>query len=105
MRDETEISAIDEGVVRLRDLSGVASAVLAACLFLWQTTREGGWFDAIFGELSPPFLAGVLLWLLVSVFAIKNRQHRWVILSAPFALYPIFMAALLLGACIQGKCI
>jgi hypothetical protein len=90
---------------RLRDFLGHFSAILAVGIFLWQANLEDGWLEAAFGPPSTVFWLLIAAWLSVSILALRRRQHWWVVATAPFAIYPIFMAAILFGACVQGNCI
>jgi len=90
---------------KVKDYFGMASAVLAVGLFLWQATRPGRWLEATYGDLAPVFWTLIAIWFGVSVLAIRNRQHWWVILTAPFACYPVVMAVGLALACRSGNCI
>lgn len=103
MTDEPD--RLDDDRVRLRDSYGPVTATLAVSLFLWQATRPSGWLGAAFGQLSLLFWIGAALWLLCGIYALRERQHWWVIATAPFALYPVAMAAILFGACLRGNCI
>jgi hypothetical protein len=84
---------------------GHLSAILAVGIFLWQATLDGGWLRATFGGPSTFFWLLIGIWLTLSIMAMRRRQHWWVIFTAPFAIYPVFMAALLFAACTQGNCI
>lgn len=81
------------------------AATLAVALFLWTVSRRRGALEALFGELAPAFWIGVSLWMAASLLAVRSRQHWWVIATAPFPLYPIGMAALLVAACFGGDCL
>jgi len=94
-----------EAGAKTKDYFGMASAALAAGLFLWQASRQGGWLEATYGGLAPVFWALIAIWFGVSVLAIRNRQHWWVIPTAPFACYPVLMALGLALACRSGNCI
>jgi hypothetical protein len=90
---------------KVKDYFGMASAVLAVGLFLWQATRQGGWLEATYGGLASAFWALIAVWFGLTILAIRNRQHRWVIVTAPFACYPVVMALGLALACRSGNCI
>jgi hypothetical protein len=91
--------------LRVSQFYGHIAASLAIAISLWQATRDGGWLEAAFGGLATPFWIAVALWIAASWLAVRKRQHWWVILTAPFAIYPIAMAALLSAACLRGNCI
>lgn len=94
-----------EAGVRLSDFYGHISASIAVGLFLWQATRTGGWFEAAFGGSANLFWVAVAVWLITSVLSVRKRQYWWVIVTAPFAIYPIAMVAVLAGACARGNCL
>jgi hypothetical protein len=100
-----EPDSLNDDRVGLSDCYGPVAATLAVSLFLWQATRPDGWLEAAFGALALLFWTGIGFWLLAGIFALRERQHWWVIVTAPFALYPVAMAALLYVACLQGNCI
>ena len=105
MDTQREADKADKVWCSMKEALGPVAATLAVALFLWQATRPDGWLEAAFGGLAVLFWAGAAFWLVTSILAIRARQHWWVIATAPFALYPISMVAILLAACVGGNCL
>lgn len=105
METQREASRANKDWRSLKEAFGPVAATLAVGLFLWQAKRPDGWLEAAFGGLAVLFWVGAALWLVSSILAIQARHHWWVIATAPFALYPISMVAILLAACTGGNCL
>jgi hypothetical protein len=93
------------GAGRLSRFYGPVAALSAVAIVLMQITRPYGGTEAAFGSLAPLFWIAALVWLIAAGLAIRVRQHWWALASAPFVLYPVTMAGLLLAACLGGSCI
>ena len=102
---ESSTDAAEEGTFRVSDYLGQLSAILAVGIFLWQAGLDDGWLEAAFGRPATFFWLLIAVWFTVSILAIRRRQHWWVIPTAPFAIYPVFMAGILTTACMQGNCL
>ena len=89
----------------IRDWYGAAAATLAVALFLWQGTRDRGWLEATAGPFATYFWIGVFAWAVLAFLAIREKQHWWVLATAPFALWPVVAFGILQAACARGNCL
>lgn len=94
-----------DGRIRPGALFGPASAILAAALFIWTATDPDTWLGVAFGSAARIFWLGSSLWIVLTIVAIGKRQHRWVIPTAPFALWPLVMSVAFYAECMRGNCI
>ena len=94
-----------DGRIRPGALFGPASAILATALFIWPATHPDTWLGVAFGSGSSIFWLGSLLWIVITIVAIRRRQHWWVIPTAPFALWPLVISVLFYAECMRGNCI
>jgi hypothetical protein len=79
--------------------------VIAVALPLWQTSFRYGWLEMALGSLAWLFWIAVFAWAVLTVAAIRRYRAWWLLITAPFVLYPIVMAVGLLAACAGGDCL
>jgi hypothetical protein len=79
--------------------------VIAVALPVWQSQFKDGSLGMAFGGWMWLFWIAVLTWTVCVVLAIKRFKQWWLLLSAPFVLFPVVMAGGILAACATGDCL
>lgn len=80
----------------------IVPLLIASGLAIWQKRAPFGSLELAFGKFAWLFWICLTVWLLDVVLAIRRRRWWLLLLTAPFVLYPVCMAFLLIGACLMG---
>ncbi len=84
----------------------IVPLLIALGLTIWQKRAPFGGLELAFGKLAWLFWTCLTVWFLNIVLAIRQRRWWLLLLTAPFVLYPVCMAFLLIWAClIRGECL
>jgi hypothetical protein len=79
--------------------------IIAVALPLWQAQFRDGWLEMALGGFAWLFWAAVVGWAVLTAAAIRRHHAWWLLITAPFVLYPVVMAAGLLMSCAGGDCL
>ncbi|WP_315761022.1 hypothetical protein [Sphingomonas sp. Y38-1Y] len=79
--------------------------MIAAIVPVWQTQLEHGWLELAFGGWAWLVWVAVAVWVACTVLAIRRHNAWWLLATAPFALYPVAVAGVILAACATGNCL
>lgn len=79
--------------------------IIAVSLPLWQTQFRYGWLEMALGSFAWLFWLAVATWGVLTAAAIRRHRAWWLLITAPFVLYPVGMAVGLLAACAGGDCL
>lgn len=83
----------------------ILPVIIAIALPIWQMQLEYGWVQMAFGRFAWLFWALALLWVVLVTVAIRRHRWWWLLITAPFVLFPVFMLGVVLVACAPGNCI
>lgn len=83
----------------------VLPVIIAVALFVWQMQEDNGWLELAFGGFAWLYWLSLLAWALLTTVAIRQHRVWWLVVSAPFVLYPAYNAAWLLAVCASGSCL
>ena len=83
----------------------VVPVLIATALPLWQIQLEYGWVQMAFGRFAWLYWTLTLIWTVLVAAAIRGYRWWWLLITAPFVLFPIFMVGVVLVACSGGNCI
>ena len=79
--------------------------LIAGAMPIWELQVEYGWLDMGAGQHARLFWFAVVAWLVLTFAAIKRYRAWWLLITAPFVLYPVVMMFGLLAACAHGDCL
>jgi hypothetical protein len=89
-------------------LRGLTAPLLALAIpiafLIAQLFFRYGWLEMALGRYAIVFWIVAGAWLCALIVSFRRRQW-WALLSAPLALYPIVLSAMLLTSCAQGDCL
>lgn len=103
-RRETQLTTSRYAAVRDRWWL-MLPVLIAVALPLWQMQFRYGWLDMAFGSFAWLFWTLGLIWLVLTVAAIRQHRAWWLLITAPLVLYPVIMSLGLLAACATGNCL
>jgi hypothetical protein len=75
---------------------------IAVALLIWQAFATYGWLEVAFYPLSWILAVASLVCTLLMVV---RKRRWWLLLTAPVALYPLFLMFKIAGACSRGSCL
>lgn len=75
---------------------------IAVALLIWQAFAPYGWLEVAFHPLSWILAVASLVCTLLMVV---RKRRWWLLLTAPVALYPLFLMFKIAGACSKGSCL
>ena len=80
----------------------VLPILISVSLAIWQTQFRDGWLEMAFSSWL--FWIAALAWLVLVFAAIRIHRAWWLLITAPFVLWPVIASLLLLVICLGGDC-